>query len=64
MGRTHTSQSLHAKLGALRDELPVDGDAGAAVVVEAVAVAALLICVEVHAAGLGRPVPDEVQPLV
>ena len=48
----------------LRHKLAVDRDTGAAVVVEAVAVAALLVGIQVDAAGLGRPVPDQVQPLV
>ena len=55
---------FHRRLTHLCNELAVDCNAGAAVVVEAVAVAALLVGVQVHAAGLGRPVPDQVQSLV
>ena len=63
---TSPAWCLQRRLGAphLCHELAVDRDAGAAVVVEAVAVAALLVGIQVDAAGLGRPVPDEVQPLV
>jgi hypothetical protein len=42
----------------------VDDDAGAAVKVEAPAVAAALVGVHVHAARLGRGAPDQVYALV
>lgn len=43
---------VERKLRALGDDAAVEGDEGAAVVVEAVAVAALLVRVQVQAAGL------------
>ena len=48
----------------LSNQLAIDGNAGTAIVVEAVAVAALLIGVQVHTACLGRAAPYQVQPLV
>ena len=48
----------------LGNQLAVDGDAGTAIVVEAVAVAALLVGVQVHAACLGRAALNQVEPLV
>ena len=44
--------------------MAIDGDAGTAVVVEAVAIAALLVGVEIDAARLGCAALYQVQPLV
>lgn len=43
---------VERELRALGDDAAVEGDEGAAIVVEAVAVAALLVSVQVQAAGL------------
>ena len=48
----------------LCNQLAIDGNAGTAIVVEAVPVAALLIGVQVHTACLGRAALYQVQPLV
>ena len=48
----------------LRHKLAVDGDAGAAVIVEAPAVAAALVGVQVYAARLGGRAAHEVHALV
>ncbi len=45
-------------------KLPVDSDAGTAVIVEAIPIAALLVGVQVHAPALGGGSAHQVQPLV
>ena len=56
--RAHDLHVVERELRALGDDLAVHGDERAAVVVEAVAVAALLVRVEVDAAGLMGAVSD------
>ena len=48
----------------LGHKLSIDSNAGAAVIVKAIAVAALLIGVQVYAASFGSAIPDQVQPLM
>ena len=48
----------------LGHKLSIYSDAGAAIIVKAIAVAALLIGVQVHAASFGSAIPDQVQPLM
>jgi hypothetical protein len=51
-GRDNNFDVVERKLGTLSDDFAVERDEGASVVVESITVAALLICVEVDAAGL------------
>jgi hypothetical protein len=53
-GRGNDLDIIEGELGALSDDLTVQGDEGAAVVVKAVAVAALLVGIKVETAGLCR----------
>ncbi len=47
-----TSTSLSENWGTLGDDAPVDGDHGASVVIQTIAVAALLVCIQVDTAEL------------
>ena len=58
-GRRDDIDVLEAELVALRDDLAVERDQGAAVVVHAIAIAAALIRVEVHTAELEGRLPDQ-----
>ena len=52
------------KLSCLGHKLPIDSHAGTAIVVEAVAVTALLIGIQIHPTSFGCTAPYKVQPLM